>query len=151
MSYGRECATREHKRLRACILLAGALTAVQGVPYAQSEGRTYRIGILTETRAENARKYWEDALRELGYIEGKNATFEVRGAAEEFALLPKLATELVQSKVDIILTASTPPAVAAKQVTSTIPIVTLSADPVGAGWSAALRTRVAMLPASMSQ
>jgi putative ABC transport system substrate-binding protein len=105
---------------------------VQGVPYAQSEGRTHRIGILTETRAENSLKYWQDALRELGYIEGKNATFEVRGAAEEFALLPKLATELVQSKVDIILTASTPPAVAAKQVTSTIPIVTLSADPVGA-------------------
>ena len=133
MSDGPACAAQEHKRILACIVLAAALTGVQGVPYAQSEGRTYRIGILTETRAENIRKYWQDALGELGYIEGKNATFEVRGAAEEFALLPKLATELVQSKVDIILTASTPPAVAAKQVTSTIPIVTLSADPVGAG------------------
>ena len=93
----------------------------------------YRIGILTELRVEDLRGYWQDALRERGYIEGRNTIFEVRAAGEKFDLLPKLATELVQSKVDIILAGSTPPAVAAKQVTSTIPIVTLSADPIGAG------------------
>ena len=115
------------------VIFAAALAAASGAAQAQSEAKVYRIGILTETQAGNAQKYWQDALRERGYIEGKNTIFEVRAAGEKFDLLPKLATELVQSKVDIILTSSTPPAVAAKQVTSTIPIVTLSADPVGTG------------------
>jgi putative ABC transport system substrate-binding protein len=118
----------------AIVLLAAALAAVPGAARAQSEAKLYRIGILSEVRAEEGPKWgWQDALRERGYIEGKNTIFEIRGAAENFDLLPKLATELVQSKVDIILTFSTPPAVAAKGVTSTIPIVTLSADPIGAG------------------
>src|SRR5690242_19318036 len=118
----------------ALIILAAALVGVPSAANAQSEAKVYRIGILAETRLEDApQKYWQEALRERGYVEGKNAIFEVRAAGEKFDLLPKLATELVQSKVDIILTASTPPAVAAKQVTSTIPIVTLSADPIGAG------------------
>jgi putative ABC transport system substrate-binding protein len=124
-------------RRRALLtILAAALAAAPGAAQAQREAKVYRIGILTELRVEDAQefqKYWRDALRERGYIEGKNTIFEVRAAAEKFELLPKLATELVQSKVDIILTGSTPPAVAAKQVTSTIPIVTLSADPIGAG------------------
>ena len=114
-------------------LLTAGLAATPGASLAQSEAKVYRVGILTETKAENAQRYWQDALRERGYIEGKNTIFEVRAAAEKFDLLPQLATELVQSKVDIILTGSTPPAVAAKQVTSTIPIVTLSADPIGVG------------------
>jgi putative ABC transport system substrate-binding protein len=117
----------------AFVMLAASLAAAPSPGQAQSETKLYRIGILTELRVEDHIKYWQDALRERGYIEGKNAIFEARGAAEKFDLLPKLAIELVQSNVDIILTASTPPAVAAKQVTSTIPIVTLSADPVGAG------------------
>ncbi len=116
----------------AVVLLAGLAGAPSAV---QSQVKLYRIGILTETAAEDLqiKKRWQDVLREHGYIEGTNTIFEVRGAAEKFDLLPKLATELVQSKVDIILTVSTPPAVAAKQVTGTIPIVTLSADPIGAG------------------
>jgi putative ABC transport system substrate-binding protein len=117
----------------ANLILAAALAAAPGAAQAQSEAKVYRIGILTELRVEDLQRRWQDALRERGYIEGKNAIFEVRAAGEKFDLLPKLATELVQEKVDIILTSSTPPAVAAKQVTSTIPIVTLSADPIGAG------------------
>jgi putative ABC transport system substrate-binding protein len=66
-------------------------------------------------------------------VEGQNATFVFRAAEERFDLLPKLASELVQEKVDVILTHSTPPAVVAKRVTTTIPIVTISSDPVGAG------------------
>ena len=72
-------------------------------------------------------------MRKRGYVEGQNVVFEIRAAREKYASLPKLATELVESKVDIILTASTPTAVAAKQATTIIPIVTLSADPIGAG------------------
>jgi putative ABC transport system substrate-binding protein len=114
-------------------IFGAALAAAAAAAQAQSEAKVYHIGILTELRAEDLRTYWRDALRDRGYIEGKNTIFEVRAAGEKFDLLPKLTTELVQSKVDIILTSSTPSAVAAKQVTSTIPIVTLSADPIGAG------------------
>ena len=123
----------EHMSNLTIVILTAALIVVPGAARAQSDTKVYRIGILTELRVEDLRGYWQQTLRERGYIEGKNAIFEVRAAAEKFDLLPKLATELVQSKVDIILTGSTPAAVAAKQVTSTIPIVTLSADPIGAG------------------
>jgi putative ABC transport system substrate-binding protein len=116
------------------VILAATLVIVPGAVRAQAEAKVYRIGILTEVRVEDLpQRYWQDALRERGYIDRKNAIFEIRAAAEKFDLLPNLAAELVQSKVDIILTSSTPPAVAAKQVTSMIPIVTLSSDPVGAG------------------
>lgn len=104
----------------ANMIFAAALAAAPGAVHAQSEAKVYRIGILTEARAEDFPRFWQDALRERGHIEGKNAIFEVKAAGEKFDLLPQLATELVQSKVDIILDASTPPAVAAKQVTSTI-------------------------------
>jgi putative ABC transport system substrate-binding protein len=103
------------------------------VDQAQSQDKVYRIGILTEARVQDTLPYGQDALRGVGYIEGKNAIFEVREAAEKFDLLPKLAADLVQANVDIILTSSTPTGVAAKQITGTIPIVTMSADPVGAG------------------
>ncbi|MGQ0578891.1 MAG: ABC transporter substrate-binding protein [Betaproteobacteria bacterium] len=122
-----------HTSKFANLILAAALVAAPGAAQPQAEPKVYRIGILTELRVEDRRSYWQDALRERGYIEGRNTIFEIRRAGEKYDLLPKLATELVQSKVDIILTGSTPPAVAAKQVTSTIPIVTLSADPIGSG------------------
>lgn len=117
----------------ANLILAAALVAASGAAQPQSEPKVYRIGILSELRVEDQGRNWQDALRERGYIEGRNAIFEVREAGEKYDLLPKLATELVQSKVDIILASGTPSAVAAKQVTSTIPIVILSGDPIGAG------------------
>jgi putative ABC transport system substrate-binding protein len=118
----------------AALIFGVTLVAASGAAQAQSRAKLYRIGILTETALGDLQKRsWQDALREWGYIEGSNIVFEVRSAGENFDLLPKLATELVQSKVDIMLTVSSPPAIAAKQVTSTIPIITLSADPIGTG------------------
>ena len=114
-------------------LVAVCLTAAPLAAAAQSPAKVYRIGILSELRVEDTQQSWLNALRQRGYIEGQNSVFEFRGAAERHELLPKLAAELVQLKVDIILTASTPPAVAAKQATTTIPILTMSADPIGAG------------------
>ena len=122
-----------HTRRFAKAIFAAALAAAPGAAQAQPEAKVYRIGILTELRVEDLRGYWQQALRERGYIQGKNTIFEVRAAEEKFDLLPQLATELVQSKVDIILTSSTPSGVAARRVTDTIPIVTMSADPIGAG------------------
>jgi putative ABC transport system substrate-binding protein len=82
---------------------------------------------------------FRQGLRELGYVEGKNIVIEYRHAEGKLDRLPALAAELVRLKVDIIVT-STPLATrAAKEATSTIPIVmTQDADPVGNGFVASL-------------
>jgi putative tryptophan/tyrosine transport system substrate-binding protein len=78
-------------------------------------------------------------LRELGWVDGQNIAIEYRWAADREEQLPALAAELVQLKVDIIVTSSTPAARAAKQATTTVPIViTFVADPVGSGLVASL-------------
>jgi len=74
-------------------------------------------------------------LRELGWVEGKTIAFERRHAKGDYARLPALAAELVRLPVDVIITYSTPAAFAAKQATSTIPIVIASGveDPAALG------------------
>ena len=109
---------------------------------AQPARKMYRIGVLSElaptiTAAGGPRPLfgedtWRTAFRHRGYVEGQNTHFEFRHAGERFEALPALADELVHAKVDIILTATTPSAVAAKRATATIPIITISADPIGA-------------------
>jgi putative ABC transport system substrate-binding protein len=70
-------------------------------------------------------------LRELGYVEGRNLTLEVRYAEGRTERFPALAAELVNLKVDVLVAAATPGALAAKQATGTIPIVMASVgDPV---------------------
>jgi ABC-type uncharacterized transport system substrate-binding protein len=92
----------------------------------------YRIGVLTELSQKSVEN-WRAVLARHGFVEGEKTTFIVRAADGDFELLPRLARELVEQQVDIILTLSTPPAIAAKKATTTIPIVTMSADPIGAG------------------
>ena len=78
-------------------------------------------------------------LSKLGWIEGKNITIEYRFAEQKPERLPELAADLVRLKVDLIVVTATPPALAAKRATTTIPIVMTSAgDPVGAGLVASL-------------
>jgi putative ABC transport system substrate-binding protein len=74
-------------------------------------------------------------LRELGYVEGQNIRFEFRGAQGQDDRLPRLARELVQLKVDVIFAGTAVSIRAAKQATSTIPIVALmhDQDPVTSG------------------
>jgi putative ABC transport system substrate-binding protein len=75
-----------------------------------------------------------EGLRELGWIEGKNVVFEFRYAENRLDRLPELAAELVRLKVDVIVASGTLAPLAAKQVTSTIPIVMAPAgDPLGSG------------------
>ena len=78
-------------------------------------------------------------LSKLGWIEGKNITIEYRFAEQKHERLPELAADLVRLKVDLIVVAGTPTALAAKSATTTIPIVMTNAgDPVGAGLVASL-------------
>jgi putative ABC transport system substrate-binding protein len=104
---------------------------------AQQPARISRIGILiaASTSFYSARvETLRQRLRELGYVEGKNIVIEYRYAEGKLERLPDLAAELVQLKVDVIVTAPGPGAIAAKKASATIPIVfTDSADPIGTG------------------
>jgi putative tryptophan/tyrosine transport system substrate-binding protein len=96
-----------------------------------------KIGWLSSGSApdsDSRRAILSRGLRELGYVEGKNITFEYRNAEVKFDRLPALADELVRLNVDVLLVNTTPGALAAKNATRTIPIVFFSvSDPVTAG------------------
>ncbi len=104
---------------------------------AQQAGKVYRIGYLSYTgcpiRPEIMGPFFQ-GLRELGYVEGQNIIIECRSAPGAPDRLPGFAAELVRLKVDVIVAAGTPHALAAKQATKTIPIVMVYVgDPVGSG------------------
>lgn len=96
-----------------------------------------RIGILETSTADSARlQLWNlfrQRLRELGYVEGRDISFESRWAQGNADLLPQLASELVGLKVDAIVTAGTPAAFAARKATTTIPIVMATGVSVDTG------------------
>jgi len=98
-------------------------------------GKIYRVGILQPGKPpEPLVEALRERLKELGYREGHNIAYEYRWAEGKNERLVELAKELVDVKVDVITTLSTPAALAAKSVTKTIPIVfTGVGDPVGAG------------------
>ena len=106
---------------------------------AQSPERVYRIGLLGSTSRKIpavARFYraLEQGLRDLGYVEGRNLILEYRGAEGRQERLPQLAAELVALKVDLIIASTDTAALAAKDVSRTVPIVFVAAgDPVGIG------------------
>lgn len=99
--------------------------------------RLYRIGILSPMNADGMKDSWDafkNALEDLGYSEGKEITFVSRFADGKFERLPALASELVQSAVDVIVPATPPAVLAAKSATTTIPIVfPVGSDPVETG------------------
>ncbi len=93
---------------------------------AQSARQVWRIGYLgTSSPAlePNLVNAFRQGLREFGHIEGQDIVIEYRWAEGKYDRFPELAAELVRLKVDVILTAGTPGALAAKQATRTIPIV----------------------------
>jgi putative tryptophan/tyrosine transport system substrate-binding protein len=101
---------------------------------AQQPAKAARIGFLSLSSGPNPNMDVFRGLRELGWIEGQNISVESRWAAGRDDQLPGLAADLVRRNVDIIVTSSTPAALAAKQATSKIPIViTFVADPVASG------------------
>src|ERR1700676_2641574 len=129
-------------RRHVLVLVAGALAAPLA-SFAQQPTKIPRIGFLHPASPGGVPgmrlEAFRDALHELGYVEGKNVQFEVRWGNGEFERLPKLAAELVQLKVDVIVAATAPSEIAVHRATSTIPIVMpTSSDPVGDGLVASL-------------
>src|SRR5512134_528115 len=113
--------------------VVGGFFALPSAPKAQQAGKVYRIGWLREGTLQIPKSFW-DAMRESGWIEGKNVTVEPRYAST-VDQLPALARELVQLKVDLIMTDGTPATQTAKGASATIPIVfTIGADPVERGF-----------------
>ena len=110
--------------------------------HAQQPTKIPRIGYLdAASLSVNAARIeaFRQGLRELGYVEGKNIVIEWRSAEGKLDRLPALASELVGLKVDIIVSAGVSVTRAAKEATSTIPIVMAQdADPVGSGTVASL-------------
>ena len=122
---------------REFIALAGG-AAVGGsvAANAQQAATIARIGWLGTNLAAGShlREAFLQGLRDLGYVEGRNVMIEYRDAEGKFERLPALAAELVALKVDVILVPNTVAALAAKQATSTLPIVFATAgDPVTSG------------------
>jgi len=109
---------------------------------AQQSKKIARIGFLSATSASSQSlrvEAFRQGLRELGYVEGKNIVIEWRFAEGKADRLRELVAELVRLKVDVIVTGGPPPTRAAKQATSTIPIVmAFDDDPVGSGFAASL-------------
>ena len=134
--------SRRHLVQGAGAVGLGLLAACGRLPGQAQPGRLPRIGILVPNPGPTpeARVALQEGLHELGYVEGQNLAIEWRWAAERGSKdLDALAAELVGLQVDLILTFTTPGALAAKRATSSIPIVfTTVSDPVGSGLAASL-------------
>src|SRR5262245_59223510 len=116
---------RRSMRRRELIALGGAMWPLAAL--AREPGKIYRIGWLSPTTGLTAE--FRDGLSELGWIEGRTVAFEVRQAEGRRERLPDLASDLVRSGVDIII-AEAPAAIrAARQATTTIPIVMIWGGP----------------------
>lgn len=127
--------TAHQKFLR---LSTALLLAFVGVAEAQQPARVPRIGYLTvpSPSAQAPRlEAFREGLRELGYVEGKNIFIEYRFAEGNLGRVPMPAGDLVNLKLDVIVSAGLTPTRSAKKLTDTIPIVmTQDDDPVGNGF-----------------
>jgi putative tryptophan/tyrosine transport system substrate-binding protein len=128
------------RNLKSAIVLGAMLFALCQSAGAQQPTKIPRIGYLTNVPIslnQNRVEAFRQGLRELGYVEGKNIVIEWREGTND--RLPALAAELVQLKVDVIVSAAVNPTRFAKAATSTIPIVMAQdPDPVGNGFVASL-------------
>ena len=126
-------------RRREFILLLGAAAVWPLVARAQRPDRTVRIGFLAP---QSPNPQWIEAFRagmlEHGYLEGRNLVIALRSADGNKERYTSLIDELLAFKPDVLMTWSTPTSIALKKATATIPIVSISGDPVGLGLAASL-------------
>ncbi|MDP2606347.1 MAG: ABC transporter substrate binding protein, partial [Deltaproteobacteria bacterium] len=105
---------------------------------AQQAGKIFRVAYLDASTASGSAglvKAFVQELSKLGLIDGKNFTIEYRFAERKLERLPELAAELVRLKVDLIVVAGTPAALAAKGATTTIPILMLISGRMSPRWT----------------
>ena len=99
--------------------------------------RVVRLGFVGPTSPSGDPRgisAFKDRLRELGYVEGQNLFIEARWAEGQFDRLPRIMSEVIAQRIDVLVTYSTVPAIAAKNATSTIPIVVaVMAEPLRTG------------------
>jgi putative ABC transport system substrate-binding protein len=104
---------------------------------ARAQPKISRVGFMGNSTAAleaNLVGAFRDGLHELGYEEGRNIIIEYRWADGKYERFPALIAELIAAKVDVIVTAGTPAALAVKKATTTVPLVMIAVgDPVGTG------------------
>jgi len=133
-----------NRKILGFVVITVTLTSVHLAEAQQPAEKVPRIGYLsTSSRTieskSPAMEAFRQGLQELGYVEGKNISIEYRYAEGKSERLPELAAELVRLQVDVIVAPGTPAVQAAKQATTTIPIVFPGvADPVAFGFVASL-------------
>lgn len=125
-------------RRRRFVALGLALASISPGPQAQTQsGTPRRVGILapsTHVREEVTLKPFFDQMRELGWVEGRNIVYDRAYANDQHQELPRLASALVARRPEVIYAPPLPAAVAARQATSSVPIVfATGTDPVGIG------------------
>jgi len=129
-------------RLIGLVILAASLVLAPLAAGAQQAGKSFRIGFLSTFSPSDVPRWREGltkGLRDLGYAESRDIVIEYRHAEGRPDWLPSLAAELVRLKVDVIVAETTPASLAAKQATTTIPIVmTIVGDPLKASFIASL-------------
>ena len=124
--------------------LAGGLLAAPLVAQAQQAGRVYRVGIVTWSPPSAGDSSDPDGpflstLRDLGYVEGRNLIVERRSCESKNERAPEVMAEVVRLKVDVIVTSVNSVTRAARQATTTIPIVMIGiSEPVQYGLAASL-------------
>jgi ABC-type uncharacterized transport system substrate-binding protein len=121
---------------RILLMLAAALLTSDHLFARDAIDKVVRIGFVGRGSASTAPRgvdqFWE-RLHELGYVEGKNLHVETRWAGDRVDRLPQLVAELLQQRVELIVTYGTSAARAAKNATGSVPILApVLADPVGA-------------------
>jgi putative ABC transport system substrate-binding protein len=120
---------RDFLHLAAASVLFGPVTA-----HAQQPGRVYRIAYLgPSSGASPPQRAFIEALRKLGFIEGKNLELDTRGSEQRPGQFAQTARELVAAKPDLILCGGPEPGSAAQQATTTIPLLVNTDDMVGEG------------------
>ncbi len=122
---------------RAFVTGLGAMLAAGPAAEART-AKTPRIGVLWPNPPETF-DFIREGLRDQGFVEGRNISFEFRWAERKLDELPALAADLVRHNVDVILTLAPPATYAAKRATQTIPIVFVAiGDPVAGGFVSSL-------------
>src|SRR5215475_4266227 len=123
------------RRRLAAIIAAGILVLGHGflslAAYAQQTDKLPRVGVLSNAPLTSAHyEAFRHALRDLGYVEGKNITFVPKSAQGNTDLFPELARELAHANVNVMVVAGDQGLRAAKEATDAIPIIVLACDPL---------------------